>query len=120
MTAAGLVVDVSWLTVAGLVLLALSGLLCTFSWRKGRAIPDNEKDAPKGAMGNYNTIIGKVATPPIMGSGNTIVGATDEFGNAIINQPTSIGYKAGYAPDSVIIGAFAGANLPVKREDEKD
>jgi hypothetical protein len=63
------------------------------------------------SIGDYNTITGNVQVPLRMGSGNTIAGPTDRFGNCKYGEGTSIGFGAGSAPQSVIIGAFAGANL---------
>jgi hypothetical protein len=83
----------------------------------GRKPMDNKQGEPE--VGDYNTLIGKVSMPKRMGHGNTIVGATDDRGNTILNKSMSVGYKAGSAPDSIIIGAFAGSNLGKKPVSEE-
>ena len=68
-------------------------------------------DNDDSKMGDDNTIVGNVP-PRRMGSRNTIVGATNEGGNAIVNRAgTSIGANAGWDRTSVIIGSGAGANI---------
>ncbi len=69
-----------------------------------------EAEAAEGIhMGDDNTIIGDV-TLRSMGSGNTIVGATDDRGNTILNRGgTAIGRGARADSTSIAIGAGAGA-----------
>lgn len=68
----------------------------------------------------FNTIIGQGAPESFsQGFGNTYMGATDARGNAIYNMPMSVGYMAGYAPGSIIVGAFAGMNMG-KRSDKPE
>ncbi|HUA65884.1 MAG TPA: hypothetical protein VME24_08560 [Alphaproteobacteria bacterium] len=61
----------------------------------------------KTVEGNFNTVYGNV-TQSIHGSGNTIVGPTDNKGNTIITQSMAVGYNAHAGNGSIAIGAFAG------------
>lgn len=64
--------------------------------------------------GNDNTEVGIGPLASIRGSGNTIVGATDQNGNTIVTRPgTAIGAGANAGPGGVAIGAGAnGAPAP--------
>lgn len=71
--------------------------------------PSQETNTPVSTqVGDFNTVVGNVAVPNKMGTGNTIVGATDSRGNTTINTPTVIGYGAKAGPGGIAIGAFAG------------
>jgi hypothetical protein len=62
---------------------------------------------PASSIGDNNTIV-NAPTPQSMGSGNTIVGPTDQAGNAIVNKGgTTIGAGACGDSTSVVIGAGA-------------
>ena len=63
---------------------------------------------PQAIQGNDNTVYGNVGNRTVVGSGNTIVGATDNNGNTIITQPVTVGNGACGSPGSIVIGAHAG------------
>ncbi len=67
---------------------------------------DDKDKEPK--MGDFNTFY-KYEPKGNYGHGNTIVGATDNNGNTIITQQTAVGFNAKAGPNSIAIGAFAGA-----------
>ena len=77
------------------------------AFQRDEAQSHNQKAQP--AVGDNNTIL--YAQPPQnMGSGNTIVGPTDQNGGTIINRGgTAIGAGACADSKSVAIGAGAGA-----------
>lgn len=80
---------------------AIIVLILTF-WPREKLVNDVDSE-----MGDFNTFYGNVKPPKRLGSGNTFVGPTDDLGNTIVNQPTTVGYKAKGGPGSVVIGAFA-------------
>ena len=70
-------------------------------------------------MGNLNTFFGNI-DPNVMknlsqGNGNTVVGSTDNNGNTVLNQSSSIavGIGASAGKDSIAIGAYAGAGIDI-------
>ncbi len=44
-----------------------------------------------------------------MGNRSVVIGATDAYGNTILRQPGAYGYAAKAGPNSIAVGAFAGA-----------
>ena len=70
-------------------------------------MPPSRRRKPE-VRGSENTIVGKVPYS-IEGSGNTIVGPTDDHGNTIIQPGTTIGAGAKGNQTSVVIGAGAGS-----------
>jgi hypothetical protein len=88
------------------MIVALIGL--AFNLYRGA---EAQKTATPG-IGSNNTIV-NVPTPPNMGSGNTIIGPTDNRGNTIINQGgTAIGSGSCADSTSIAIGAGARAGCP--------
>lgn len=62
--------------------------------------------------GTNNTLVGSVSNGPIIGDGNTIVGATDANGNTVLNHGgTAIGRGATADSTSIAIGANARAGI---------
>jgi len=61
--------------------------------------------------GKDSVVIGDVNGE--VGDGSVVIGATDERGNTIINQPMAVGRGAKAGPGSIAIGAgaSAGSNL---------
>jgi hypothetical protein len=61
--------------------------------------------------GKDAVVIGNVSGD--IGDGSVVIGATDERGNTIINQPMAVGRGAKAGPGSIAIGAgaSAGSNL---------
>lgn len=57
--------------------------------------------------GKDTVIIGNVSGD--VGDGSVVIGATDEHGNTIINQPMAVGRGASAGPGSIAIGADASA-----------
>lgn len=79
--------------------------------------PANQPTSP-AVRGNDNTLYGNVGNRAVAGSGNTIVGATDDHGNTIIRGDTTIGHNARSAgPSSVVIGADAGPQQPTYKQE---
>jgi hypothetical protein len=69
---------------------------------------------PAKIQGSNNTVVGNVPARTINGNENTIVGATDDHGNTILNRGgTAIGAGAHADPTSIAIGANAAAGQPV-------
>ena len=62
-------------------------------------------------IGKDSVVIGKVPSNIQVGDGSVVIGATDSQGNTIINQPMAVGHGAQAGPDSIAIGAFAGAGV---------
>lgn len=54
-------------------------------------------------------VMGNVPANLEVGEGCVVIGATDERGNTIINQPMAIGRNAQAGPNSIAIGAGANA-----------
>ncbi|HEX4504502.1 MAG TPA: hypothetical protein VH722_02135, partial [Alphaproteobacteria bacterium] len=73
------------------------------------ANPPSQSEPARPTIGNDNTLVGRVDPMRSMGSGNTIVGATDANGNVMLNTPMAIGRDAHAGPGSVAIGAGANA-----------
>jgi hypothetical protein len=61
-----------------------------------------------GEVGKHNVVMGRHNFRKI-GDGNVIIGPTDNSGNVILDREMTIGYRARGGPDSIVIGAFAGA-----------
>ncbi len=61
--------------------------------------------------GKDSVVIGNVSGE--VGEGSVVIGATDERGNTIINQPMAVGRGASAGPDSIAIGAGASAGSNV-------
>ncbi len=57
--------------------------------------------------GKDTVVIGNVSGE--VGDGSVVIGATDERGNTIINQPMAVGRGAKAGPGSTAIGAGAAA-----------
>ncbi|EKF9297375.1 hypothetical protein BOO91_20875 [Vibrio navarrensis] len=57
--------------------------------------------------GKDSVVIGNVSGE--IGEGSVVIGATDQFGNTIINQPMAVGRGASAGPGSIAIGAGASA-----------
>ncbi len=57
--------------------------------------------------GKDTVVIGNVSGD--VGDGSVVIGATDERGNTIINQPMAVGRGASAGPGSIAIGAGASA-----------
>ena len=58
-------------------------------------------------VGKDAVVLGNVSGD--FGDGSVVIGATDERGNVILNQPMAVGRCAHAGPGSIAIGAFAGA-----------
>ena len=73
------------------------------------------KDPQKLSVGKDSVVIGNVEGT--VGDGSTIVGATDNKGNTILNQEMAVGRGAQAGPGSIAIGAgaSAGASIPANR-----
>jgi len=61
--------------------------------------------------GKDSVVIGNVSGE--IGEGSVVIGATDERGNTIINQPMAVGRGASAGPGSIAIGAGASAGSNV-------
>lgn len=61
--------------------------------------------------GKDTVVIGDVSGK--IGDGSVVIGATDERGNTIINQPMAIGRGAKAGPGTIAIGAGAGAGSDI-------
>jgi hypothetical protein len=73
------------------------------------SIRQNRPEEDESFVGDDNVVVGKA--PRRMGSRNTIVNATDEHGNVIVNKgPTAIGHRAQADGDGIAIGTEAGAS----------
>ena len=59
--------------------------------------------------GKDTVVIGNVSGE--VGDGSVVIGATDERGNTIINQPMAVGRGAKAGPGSTAIGAGAAAGI---------
>jgi len=72
-----------------------------------------DKKPQKLDVGKDAVVIGHVSGA--VGDGSVVIGATDERGNTIINQPMAVGRGAQAGPGSIAIGAgaCAGVSLPV-------
>lgn len=70
-------------------------------------MPKENPNQPHGIHGSDNTVVND--NRPIEGNGNTILGPTDQHGNAIYTTPGAIGRNAHAGPGSIAIGAGAGA-----------
>jgi hypothetical protein len=57
-------------------------------------------------VGNESVVMGNVQHN--VGDRSVVIGATDQFGNTILNTPMSIGYKANGGKNGIAIGAYAG------------
>jgi hypothetical protein len=68
------------------------------------------------SVGNYNTVIGNMPARN-MGDGNVFIGPTDDHGNIMLTQSMAIGYSAHAGPNSIAIGAFAGAGMATNSSD---
>lgn len=60
-------------------------------------------------IGKDSVVMGNVPADLEVGEGCVIIGATDNRGNCIINQPMAVGRNAHAEPGSIAIGAGAGA-----------
>ena len=60
-------------------------------------------------VGKDSVVIGQVTGT--VGDGSVVIGATDERGNTIINQPMAVGRGAQAGPGSIAIGAGASAGV---------
>ena len=60
-------------------------------------------------IGKDSVVMGNVPSNLEVGEGCVIIGATDERGNTIINQPMAVGRNAQAGPNSIAIGAGANA-----------
>jgi hypothetical protein len=60
-------------------------------------------------VGDESVVVGRVAPNTRVGNRSTIVGATDDRGNTILNIPMAIGHGAYAGPSSIAIGTGAGA-----------
>lgn len=112
-TAAGMFLRVQTLALSGGGLLILATALGIVAYRRRKRMTEDSE------WGDDNTLYGNVSPPKKMGSGNTIVGATDDRGNTIIRTGTSVGAGAGFDPSGVIIGSGAGANLGGRKPKSK-
>jgi len=63
--------------------------------------------------GKHSVVIGNVPSNSNIGEGSVVIGATDAHGNTILNQPMAVGFGAKAGPNSIAIGAFAGAGVGV-------
>jgi hypothetical protein len=63
--------------------------------------------------GKDSVVIGNIGLNAEIGEGSVVIGATDAFGNTIINQPMAIGRGAVAGPGSIAIGAGARAGVSV-------
>jgi hypothetical protein len=70
----------------------------------GRPTPTPSLD-----VGDESVVVGRVAPNTRVGNRSTIVGATDDRGNTILNTPMAIGQGAYAGPGSIAIGTGAGA-----------
>jgi hypothetical protein len=68
-----------------------------------------DKKPPKVEVGDESVVIGNVTGP--VGNRSVVIGATDNKGNTILNQPMAVGYRAQADPTSIAIGAFARAGV---------
>ncbi len=68
----------------------------------------NNSMSNKIRTGKDTVVIGNVSGD--VGDGSVVIGATDERGNTIINQPMAVGKGASAGPGSIAIGAGASAN----------
>jgi len=62
----------------------------------------------KKKIGDETVVMGRVSNIDI-GDRSVCVGATDNKGNTILNQPMAVGYKAYAGTNAIAIGAYAGA-----------
>lgn len=115
MTAAGLVIDVAWLTITGLALLALSALLFIISKLREEKVSDE----PQDEMGDDNTYV-NASPPKKAGSRNTVVGPTHGTNALFRTGGISIGANAGYDPKGTFIGSGAGGGLRKKKPNEPE
>ena len=86
----------------------LTTLNATLLARTNNNQQKNFEQNQTSSIGNNNTIYGNVPARK-MGSGNTIIGATDSHGNTIITQAMTVGYGARGGQGSIVIGAFSGS-----------
>lgn len=95
----------------------LHGPASAQSVQKGDVVSD--KPAPTSSLnvGDESVVVGRVAPNTRVGNRSTIVGATDDRGNTILNTPMAIGHGAYAGPGSIAIGTGAGAGA--KRPDDK-
>ena len=68
-----------------------------------------DKKPPKVEVGEDSVVMGQVTGS--VGHRSVVIGATDNNGNTIINQPMAVGYGAQADPTSIAIGAFASAGV---------
>ena len=68
---------------------------------------NNKAPEKKITVGKDSVVIGNVSGN--VGDGSVVIGATDAFGNVILNQSMSIGKNAYASEGSIAIGANAGA-----------
>ncbi len=61
----------------------------------------------KLTVGADSVVIGRVSGS--VGDGSVVIGATDERGNVILNQPMAVGRNAYAGPGSIAIGTNASA-----------
>lgn len=67
----------------------------------------------KKVIGKDSVVYGNVGDDINVGDGSVVIGATDAYGNTIINQPMAVGRGAKAGPGSIAIGAGAGAGSDV-------
>ena len=65
----------------------------------------------KKKIGKDSVVIGNVNAD--VGDGSVVIGATDQYGNVILNQPMAIGRNAKAGPGSIAIGTNAGAGFDI-------
>lgn len=68
---------------------------------------DNKEPEKKITVGKDSVVIGNVYGN--IGDGSVVIGATDVFGNVILNQSMAIGKNAYASEGSIAIGVNAGA-----------
>ena len=61
-------------------------------------------------VGRDSVVMGNDVTGHV-GDGSVVIGATDDRGNVILNTPMAVGRGATAGPNSIAIGADAGAAL---------
>jgi hypothetical protein len=79
------------------------------SAQKGDVMSGEPAPPSSLSVGDESVVVGRVAPNTRVGNRSTIVGATDDRGNTILNTPMAIGHGAYAGPGSVAIGTGAGS-----------
>ena len=88
-------------SIAALIIIVVAAFIVCFLYYRSVSLN----------VGDDAVVMGSVPSATKVGNGSVVIGPTDTGGNTIINQPMAIGHNAHAGPNSIAIGAGAGAGV---------